>query len=65
MTRSAKDTQGGLIAAGGGNTESGGAVRYGGRFGTDGHYRVYGKYFDRDHTSLGNGSAANDAWYMG
>jgi iron complex outermembrane receptor protein len=65
ITRSAKDTQGGLIAAGGGNTESGGAARYGGAFGADGHYRIYGKYFDRDHTSLGNGSAADDAWHMG
>src|SRR5258706_11941469 len=29
-TRSAKDTQGALVAAGGGNSESGGAARYGG-----------------------------------
>jgi iron complex outermembrane receptor protein len=63
ITRSAKDTQGALIAAGGGNTETDGAVRYGGTFGEAGHYRIYGKYFDRDHTSTANGSAVKDAWY--
>ncbi len=62
-TRSAKDTQGALVAAGGGNSESGGAARYGGTIGADGHYRVYGKYTDIDATSLGSGSAVDDAWH--
>jgi iron complex outermembrane receptor protein len=64
ITRSSKDTQGGLLAAGAGNRESGGAVRYGGAIGADGHYRVYGKYSDIDHTSLANGDAVNDGLYM-
>jgi iron complex outermembrane recepter protein len=61
ITRSAKDTQGGLIAAGAGNSESSTAVRYGGKIGADGHYRVYAKHFDRDHTSLASGAAVADA----
>ena len=65
ITRSAKDTQGGLLVAGGGNREAGGALRYGGTFGTDGHYRVYGKFFDRFHTSIANGSAVSDDWNKG
>lgn len=65
ITRPASDTQGPLVTAGAGNLERGAAVRYGGRFGGDGHYRVYGKYFDRDHTERANGSAVRDAWDKG
>ncbi len=50
ITRPARDTQGGLVAAGGGNTEAGTAFRYGGAFGSDGHYRVYGKGFNQFNT---------------
>lgn len=63
ITRPAQDTQGGLLAAGGGNRESGGALRYGGTTGAEGHYRVYGKYSDIDHTELANGNAVNDGMY--
>lgn len=63
ITQSAKNTQGGLLSAGGGNRESEGAFRYGGTLGADGNFRVYGKYFDRERTSLENGGAVNDAWY--
>jgi iron complex outermembrane recepter protein len=62
ITRSAKDTHGALIAAGVGNRESEAAVRHGGTFGNDGHYRIYGKYFDRDNTSTTRG-ARDDAWH--
>ena len=49
ITKSAWDTQGGLVAAGGGNEEHVSLRgRYGGRLGDAGAYRVYGKYFDRD-----------------
>lgn len=48
ITKSANDTQGGLIALGGGNVERGfGRARFGGRLGGDGAYRVYGMYFKR------------------
>jgi iron complex outermembrane receptor protein len=64
ISRSAASTQGGLIAANAGNSESGTAVRYGGTIGVDGSYRVYGKYVDRDHTSLADGSAVNDGGHI-
>jgi iron complex outermembrane receptor protein len=65
ITRSAKDTRGGLLAAGAGNRESDTELRYGGSLGSDGDYRVFGKYFDRKHTSTVSGSAKDDAWHQG
>src|SRR5690606_6793692 len=46
-TRSAGATQGALVSGGAGNRRRGGAVRYGSAIG-GGHFRVYGKHFDRD-----------------
>src|SRR5207244_6883357 len=39
------------------------ALRYGGPLEADGNYRLYGKYFDRKHTSTANGTTKDDAWY--
>jgi iron complex outermembrane recepter protein len=65
ITRSAKETQGGLVTAGGGSEERGfGSVRYGGRIGPKAHYRVYGKYFDRD-ASFRAAGGDRDMWHMG
>lgn len=48
ITKSAKDTQGAYVGVLGGTVErSTEMARYGGKIGEDGHYRVYGKYFDR------------------
>jgi iron complex outermembrane receptor protein len=45
ITKSAKDTHGGLIAAGGGSDlQADGLVQYGGKIGQSGDYRVYGRY---------------------
>src|SRR5882757_8093038 len=44
ITRAAKNTQGGLVAAGVGSRENDVALRYGDTAGADGNYRVYGKY---------------------
>jgi iron complex outermembrane receptor protein len=63
ITRSAKNTQGGLLAAGGGNRETIGALRYGAEAGADGNYGVYGKYFNRNHTETANGTVKDDAWH--
>jgi iron complex outermembrane receptor protein len=63
ITRSAKSSQGGLIAVGAGNRESGNTVRYGGSLGTEGGYRVYAKYFDRRATETLSGSSKADGWY--
>ena len=50
-TKSAKDTQGVYAELSAGNEEHVSfAARYGGRLGSRGHYRVFGKYFDRGAT---------------
>jgi len=49
ITKSARDTQGGLVTGGGGTEERGfGAARYGFKLGDTGFGRIYGKYYDRD-----------------
>lgn len=65
ITRPAGSTQGGLVAPGAGNREAGASVRYGGKIGAEGHYRVYGKFFDRDHTERADGAAVRDGWDKG
>ena len=65
ITRSATETQGGMVAAGGGNRESGGALRYGIPMGDSGGFRAYGKYSDRDPTAHANGTPVRDAWHSG
>ena len=48
ITKSTKDTQGGLISGGAGNVEQGfGEARYGGTLGQKFTYRIYGKGFAR------------------
>jgi iron complex outermembrane receptor protein len=61
ITRSAADTQGGLLPAGIGNRDADAALRYGGAFGSDAHYRVYGMYLEQDHTTTQSGAAKDDA----
>ncbi len=64
-TKSAKETQGGLVTGGYGTEEQGfGSARYGGKLGDHAFYRVYGKYFNRDSSALRAGGQANDAWDM-
>lgn len=61
ITKSARDTQGSLATAGGGTEEKAfGSYRYGGQIGPEGHYRIAGKYFDRDNMLNGN-----DSWNQG
>src|SRR5438309_2230732 len=63
ITKPAKDTQGALLSAGGGNQERGfGAVRYGGKLGDRGHYRFFAKYFNRDAFAQSSGDDAVDGW---
>src|SRR5207247_8274642 len=48
ITKSAKETQGTLITAGGGTEERGMAgIRYGGKISESAFFRVYGTYFNR------------------
>jgi iron complex outermembrane receptor protein len=65
ITKSAQETQGGLITVGGGTEEKlFGTVRYGGRLGEDAFYRVYAKAFDRDGSVDPTGATTNDDWEM-
>jgi iron complex outermembrane receptor protein len=64
-TKSAKETQGGLLIGGGGTEEHGfSSIRYGGKVGQNGYYRVYGKFFNRDDSALPDGSRSHDEWTM-
>ncbi|HYD49193.1 MAG TPA: TonB-dependent receptor, partial [Terriglobales bacterium] len=65
MTRSAAETQGVHAHIGGGNEEQVvTGVRYGGKLGERIHYRVYGKYADRDGGSEPpNGLYGFDEWW--
>ncbi len=66
LSRSAKETQGWLLTGGGGSVRRDfAAIRYGGRIGGRGHFRVYGKYFDHDASRLPDGRNAGDDWRMG
>jgi iron complex outermembrane recepter protein len=65
LTKSARETQGGLAYGGGGGEERRfGGVRYGGRVGAGGHYRIYAKHFDVDGFARPDGSDARDRHVM-
>jgi len=66
ITKSAEDTKGFLVQAGGGISEKGFvAIRQGRSIGEDATLRVYGKYFTRDHSAFPDGSPAADNWNEG
>src|SRR5260221_1364363 len=66
ITKSARDTQGSLVSAGGGTEELGfGGVRYGGQLSENTFFRLYGKYFSRDASATASGDPADDRWQMG
>ena len=66
ITKSARDTQGALLSAGGGSQLRGfGNARYGGKVGADSYFRVYGMGFDRDDTKLRSGRDADSSWFTG
>ncbi len=65
ITKKAKDSQGTYASVIGGTVERQTEVfRYGGQFGENCQYRVYGKYFDRGSFYDPN-QPANDAWDQG
>lgn len=65
-TKSAKETQGLFVEAGGGvDLRYSMGARYGGILAPGVYYRVYGKYFDRDGGFLANGNDTANAWSMG
>ena len=63
ISKSAKDTQGGLVTAGGGSLlQDSAAVRYGDQIGSNLFFRVYGQRFDRNSAVRPNGSDGQNAW---
>jgi iron complex outermembrane receptor protein len=65
ITKSAADTQGGLVQLAGGNFERRAAVRWGGRLGDVGAYRAYVLGFGEDSTRIRGGGDAHDDWHGG
>jgi len=60
-TRSARDTQGGLLSVGAGDATTGvGAYRYGATFGDNGHYRLYAKTSRQENSKTASGAAVPD-----
>ncbi len=64
ITKHSKATQGGVLTGGGGSYEQGGTLRYGATIGKRGHYRVFGKYFNRGSLSDFSGLDRADGWHM-
>jgi iron complex outermembrane recepter protein len=62
ITRSSRETTGALVSGGGGNLEKAVAARYGTALGENGNLRVYGRFFDRQHTERADGTAVPDDW---
>ncbi len=64
ITRTAADTQGGLLTAGTGSEESAESlVQYGGKAGSKGQYRVFGRYFKVESSPLVTGENGFDGWH--
>jgi iron complex outermembrane receptor protein len=65
ITKSAADTQGGLLVAGGGTQELALATaQYGGKIGQDTSYRVFTKYLDHNHFPDPTGQNGEDGWHL-
>ena len=63
ITKKSENTQGSLASAGSGSVEDGFALlRYGARLGDNAHYRVYGKWFNRDSFEDYQGTNSQDSW---
>jgi iron complex outermembrane receptor protein len=65
ITKSAADTQGGLLTGGGGSQAQGfGTVQYGGKINEANKYRIFTKYLSNDHSPDLNGQDGNDSWHL-
>jgi iron complex outermembrane receptor protein len=64
VSKSARDTLGSMIYAGGGNVQQAMAgARYGAKVGDDTYYRIFGSYQLSDDYPLANGKPSGDAWF--
>jgi len=63
MSKSAQETQGGMVYGGGGDVQLAlGGARYGGKINDETYYRVYGNYQLNDNFRQPNGPGVNDRW---
>jgi iron complex outermembrane receptor protein len=63
LSKSARETQGGLLYGGGGDVHLAlGGARYGDQIGEDTFYRIYGNYQLNNNFELPNGQPAKDSW---
>ena len=63
LTKSSKDTRGGLVtAAGGSEMREQGLAQYGGEIGQNASYRAFGKHFSVNNSAMADGTSANDGW---
>lgn len=63
ITKSAKETQGGLVSATVGTEDQPSiSARYGGKISSNLYYRVYAKYFNRDGFEDARGRSMSDEW---
>lgn len=65
ITSSAAATQGGLVSGAVGNYERQGSVRYGGKLGETGNFRVYARQIEQDAFPTANGATGADRRRMG
>lgn len=64
ITKSARDTQGGVVSAGTGSQDSAdGFAQYGGTAGSKGFYRGYSRYFSVRNSTAANGGEGADGWH--
>ena len=65
ITKSAADTQGGLVSGGSGSSERGfGTLRYGFKPTENSTMRLFGKNVDHGEGTTSNGTDANDTWHL-
>ncbi len=65
ITKSAKETQGGLVSAAAGTEDQpSSTVRYGGQIATNLYYRAYVRYFNREGLIDSTGHETADDWHM-
>jgi iron complex outermembrane recepter protein len=65
LTKTARQSQGGLLTAGAGNVEKGfGGARVGGNRGDALFYKAYAKYFNRDGGLDARGNKGSDQWNL-
>jgi iron complex outermembrane receptor protein len=65
ITRRASDTQGALVSVRGGDREAGASLRFGAAVGDNGHFRIYAKGTQLDHTETAAGDPVRDGFERG